>query len=97
MLEKLTGYTFNVKDDSCDETGIDGKMLVQICGAVGGAVGVALVAIALIWVIWKMIGVIFRCCCGRRRTMKAPGRNRRILRADFERNPAAYFRNLHND
>uniref|UniRef100_A0A7N2RD08 Uncharacterized protein n=1 Tax=Quercus lobata TaxID=97700 RepID=A0A7N2RD08_QUELO len=29
-----------------------------------------------------------------RKTMKAPARNHRIFRDDFERDPAAYFRNL---
>ncbi|KAK7828652.1 hypothetical protein CFP56_030060 [Quercus suber] len=29
-----------------------------------------------------------------RKTMKAPARNHRMFRDDFEKNPAAYFRNL---
>jgi len=44
----------------------------------------------VVWFLWKMIKVIFRTG----KTMKAPGRSYRILRATFERNPAAYFRNL---
>lgn len=31
---------------------------------------------------------------GQRRAMKAPGRDSRIFRDDFERNPSAYFRDL---
>ncbi|KAL3621561.1 hypothetical protein CASFOL_036473 [Castilleja foliolosa] len=36
------------------------------------------------------------CCCGgrRARTMKAPGRNRRMRRDVFESDPKGYFRNL---
>ncbi|CAI0390522.1 unnamed protein product, partial [Linum tenue] len=30
------------------------------------------------------------------KTMKAPGRDARILRDDFERNPSGYFRDLRN-
>ncbi|WVY99018.1 hypothetical protein V8G54_031169 [Vigna mungo] len=100
ILEKFTGYTFNVKDNSCDEVGIDGEMWLRVAGAVG----VALVAIVVVWILWKMIMVIFGCfyrccccCCRRGRTMKAPGRNYRIFRDDFERNPRDYFRNLRND
>jgi len=50
-----------------------------------------------------VIGLLMICCCckclkkKRRyggRTMKAPGQDFRILRDDFEANPADYFRNL---
>ncbi|KAL9319407.1 hypothetical protein ACSQ67_015924 [Phaseolus vulgaris] len=93
-LEKYTGQTFDVKDNSCDEVGIDGEMLLHVAGAVG----VALAAIVLVWFLWKMIKVILGCCCCRGgRTMKAPGRNCRISRNSFERNPRAYFRNLRSD
>ncbi|QCE05082.1 hypothetical protein DEO72_LG9g82 [Vigna unguiculata] len=101
ILEKFTGYTFNVKDNSCDEVGIDGETWLRVAGAVG----VAVVAILVVWFLWKMIMLIFRCfyrcycrCCRRRRkTMTAPGRNCRIFRDNFERNPRDYFRNLRND
>jgi len=104
ILEKFTGHGFNVKDNSCDEVGIDGGVFLSVVGAVG----IALAAIVLVWFLWmmikvvvcfvlKMIRVIFGCCCRRGRTMKAPGRNCRILRDNFERNPKAYFRNLHSD
>ncbi|KAK7354934.1 hypothetical protein VNO80_14176 [Phaseolus coccineus] len=93
ILEKFTGQTFNVKDNSCDEVGIDGEMLLHVAGAVG----VTVAAIVLVWFLWKLIKVIFGCCCRRGRTMKAPGRNYRISRNSFERNPSAYFRNLRSD
>lgn len=38
-----------------------------------------------------------KCCCGGRRSvrmMKAPGRNARMPRNVFERNPRSYFQNL---
>ncbi|TKY53735.1 hypothetical protein E2542_SST25277 [Spatholobus suberectus] len=51
--------------------------------------------------LWKVISGVVRWlwkvisrCCKRGKTMKAPGRDYRILRNDFERNPADYFRNL---
>ena len=71
--------------------------------------GVAVAAIVLVWFLsmsipvvvcfpWKMIKVIvpflWKMIFRTGKTMKAPGRNYRILRATFERNPAAYFRNL---
>ncbi|KAG2403634.1 uncharacterized protein HKW66_Vig0189210 [Vigna angularis] len=51
ILEKFTGYTFNVKDNSCDEVGVDGEMWLRVAGAVG----VALLAIVVVWILWKMI------------------------------------------
>lgn len=49
-----------------------------------------------------VIGLLMICCCCKclkkkrygGRTMKAPGQDFRILRDDFEANPADYFRNL---
>ncbi|XAR55946.1 hypothetical protein NMG60_11036199 [Bertholletia excelsa] len=55
------------------------------------------------WIITAVvILLICRCCCcgGRGRTtrsgktMKAPGRDYRMLRAEFEENPRAYFRGV---
>ena len=48
-------------------------------------------------------GLLWMCCpcspcCGRSsggKTMKAPGRDYRIFRSDFEADPAGYFRDLH--
>ncbi|KAL2570382.1 hypothetical protein AAZV13_18G182100 [Glycine max] len=47
--------------------------------------------------LWNVIRKIFCCCCERGKTMKAPGRNIRIYRDDFERSPKNYFRNLRRD
>ncbi|XP_047149441.1 uncharacterized protein LOC124821576 [Vigna umbellata] len=97
ILEKITGYTFNVKDNSCDEAGMDGEMWLLVAVAVV----VALMVIVVVWFLWEMIVVIFRCfypcCCRSGRTMKAPGRDCYILRDDFERNPRDYFRKLRSD
>ncbi|XAR55945.1 hypothetical protein NMG60_11036198 [Bertholletia excelsa] len=53
------------------------------------------------WIITAAVFLlIYRCCCGgggrggSGKTMKAPGRNHRMRRADFEENPQAYFRSL---
>lgn len=43
--------------------------------------------------LWKVIKAIFGGGKGGK-TMKAPGRNYRMFRKDFELNPANYFRNL---
>ncbi|WOH07953.1 hypothetical protein DCAR_0727388 [Daucus carota subsp. sativus] len=48
-------------------------------------------------VILMLICCVKRCCCGGGRAvrmMKAPGRNIRMPRNVFERNPAGYFQNL---
>ncbi|TKY53737.1 hypothetical protein E2542_SST25279 [Spatholobus suberectus] len=88
ILERFTGHKFNVDTNSCvEEITIDGEMLLRVAGVIG------LVVAAFVVVRW-LCKVIFRCCCKRRKTMKAPGRNYRILRNDFERDPADYFRNL---
>ena len=53
------------------------------------AVGIIVVAVA--------VGLLWKLCCSRSsegKTMKAPGRDSRIFRSDFERNPRGYFRNL---
>ncbi|KAJ6952924.1 hypothetical protein NC653_041916 [Populus alba x Populus x berolinensis] len=45
-----------------------------------------------------VIALLFGGCCGGAaksvKTMKAPGRNYRMPRSDFEANPSAYFRGL---
>ncbi|XVF03152.1 hypothetical protein REPUB_Repub04eG0236200 [Reevesia pubescens] len=52
-----------------------------------------------------LAGVFLACCVAglvsssgasiSKKTMKAPGRNYRIFRDDFEDDPASYFRDLH--
>ena len=55
------------------------------------AVGVAVAAsVAAVGLLWKM----FSSSSSGGKTMKAPGRDYRIFRSDFDRDPAGYFRDL---
>ncbi|WOH07954.1 hypothetical protein DCAR_0727389 [Daucus carota subsp. sativus] len=50
-------------------------------------------------VAWLVLFLLMFCCkrCGRgrsERTMKAPGRDYRMPRSEFEENPGSYFRGL---
>jgi len=59
------------------------------------AATIAKCAVAVLGVAITIFGLL-SCSSGskNRKTMKAPARNHRIFRDDFERGPAAYFRNL---
>ena len=52
----------------------------------------------MVAVVVVVILLLFRGCCGGSaksvKTMKAPGRNSRIPRRNFEASPSAYFRGL---
>ncbi|KAF1896652.1 hypothetical protein Lal_00034351 [Lupinus albus] len=65
--------------------GMENKVL-ETASLVG--LGVALVAVAV-------VGAFFLFGSdSNRKSMKAPGRNYRIFRDDFERDPGSYFRHL---
>ena len=53
------------------------------------------IAIAAVVAVASIVSLIASGSAGpERKTMKAPGRNYRIFRDDFEKSPASYFRNL---
>ncbi|KAB2053172.1 hypothetical protein ERO13_A12G159750v2 [Gossypium hirsutum] len=55
---------------------------------------VADVAVAIAAGLLALGGMGLFSSSSNKKTMKAPGRNYRIFRDDFERDPSSYFRNL---
>jgi len=56
ILEKFTGHQFNVKTDACDEISLGGEWLLYVAIAVV----VALAAIPVVWLLWKVVfGVVW--------------------------------------
>nr|GLL34128.1 hypothetical protein B456_008G175600 [Ipomoea trifida] len=74
---------------SREESNSSGQPSEKVGGAAIGGGVVAVVGL----VIWAAVE-IFGGSKSDRRTMKAPGRDYRIFRDDFERDPGSYFRNL---
>lgn len=74
-------------------------MMKEIIKAVASAAGLGFLSWGIsqlfgIWGITTIFGVPISWVTGK--MMKAPGRDGYILRDVFERDPAGYFRNLHN-
>lgn len=59
-----------------------------------GAAGAIAVLAAVAWGIASLVSGSISTSGGQRKTMKAPGRNQRIYRDDFQRDPASYFKGL---
>ncbi|TKY53734.1 hypothetical protein E2542_SST25276 [Spatholobus suberectus] len=85
IVQSFTGHKFIVKTNTFVEkiTKMDEGKLLRVVGAIG--LGAAAIVV---------VRLLFRGSGKGGKTMKAPGRNFRILRNDFERNPAKYFRGL---
>ena len=58
------------------------------------AVTIAKCAVAVFGVAAVIYGLLSCSSSTKGKTMKAPARNQRMFRADFERDTAGYFRNL---
>lgn len=57
--------------------------------------------VGLVAVMILIVAVLKSCCCGggssnKKKTMKAPGKDFRIYRDDFEHDPSTYFRDYRN-
>lgn len=62
--------------------------LTNVAIAAGAVAGLALLA-------WGFSGIVSAASSSeQRRTMKAPGRDYRIFRDDFEHDPSSYFKSL---
>ncbi|RDY12373.1 hypothetical protein CR513_02854, partial [Mucuna pruriens] len=93
IVERLTGHKFDIKTNTCHvEISIDKEKLLQVAGVAVAAIAAVIGLLCICKVTCRCCKVIFRCCRGRGKTMKAPGRDYRIYRNDFERDPANYFR-----
>ncbi|KAK7279236.1 hypothetical protein RJT34_24282 [Clitoria ternatea] len=66
------------------------QVKMEDVGVGAGAIGVAVVGAVIIGLLWKALST-----GSEGKTMKAPGRDYRMSRDDFEHNPAKYFRDLH--
>ncbi|KAK9928329.1 hypothetical protein M0R45_025472 [Rubus argutus] len=66
-----------------------GEKAAVAAGAVAGLAAVA-------WGVAELVSGATSTSGEQRKTMKAPGKDERIYRDDFERDPASHFRSLRN-
>ncbi|XVF85773.1 hypothetical protein PTKIN_Ptkin17bG0144300 [Pterospermum kingtungense] len=65
-------------------------------GSVLAVLALALVVLAVVFIVGVVVLASSSEDSSERKTMKAPGRNYRIYRDDFEDDPSSYFRALRN-
>jgi hypothetical protein len=70
------------------------KIVGSCCGCLAKIVGSCCGCTCLAWSVRSGCGCLSRCLSKSVKTMKAPGRNYRMPRSNFEANPSAYFRDL---